>query len=196
MPMAAGDPAFKLATLADVSAAEAQGRRVELLGGTLVEKEAAGNRHSSAHDGIYRAVPPLFHGRGDDAHPGGWVFRIDPHVLAIGGDVVQPDIAGWRRERAPVGDAFPITVAPDWVCEVVYTSHSRDIVQKTRIYQAMGVGHYWIVDLKAMTLTVYRWTGPGYILVIVVEPVGLVRLEPFDAVELPAWQMFGLDDPR
>lgn len=192
--MPPGDPAFARATLQDLIAAEAEGRRVELLDGVLLEKEAAGSRHGGAHAGVHGALAGPFRGRGDGAHPGGWAFKIEPSVLAPTGDVVLPDVGGWRRDRAPSDDAFPVTVAPDWACEVVYSSHFRDIVQKHRIYHRMGVGHYWIVDLKVLTLTVYRWTQDGYTLVTVVTPHERARLEPFDAVELNAWELFGLED--
>ncbi len=187
-------PALRRATVADLVEAETQGRRLELLGGTLVEKEAAGNRHGASHGGVFATVRAPFRGRGGPQGPGGWVFLIEPSVLAGSGDVVVPDVAGWRRERAPSGDEFPLTVAPDWVCEVVYSSHGRDVGQKPPIYLAMNVGHYWVVDLNAMVLTVYRAGPDGWVWVAGVGPEGKVRLEPFDAVELPAADLFGLDE--
>ncbi|RYE93186.1 MAG: Uma2 family endonuclease, partial [Myxococcales bacterium] len=40
---------------------------------------------------------PFHHGRGG---PGGW--RIVPEVdVRVRGDIVSPDLAGWRRERMP-----------------------------------------------------------------------------------------------
>jgi Uma2 family endonuclease len=193
--MPAGDPAHKRATLADLSEAEAQGRRVELLGGEIVEKEAAGNRHSGAHGGVFGALHPPFRGRGGGERPGGWSFRIDASITAPDDQVVQPDIAGWHRERAPRDDAFPLTVTPDWVCELVYASQTRDIVQKPKIYHSMHVNHYWVMDLKVMTLTVYRWSEPGFVFVVAVGPEGKVRLEPFDAIELDAAELFGMEEP-
>lgn len=192
--MPPGDPAVRRATIADLIAAEAAGRRVELLNGVLVDKEAAGNRHSGAHNGVQVALGGLFRGRGDDSRPGGWVFRTDPSILAPTGDVVQPDVAGWKRERAPADDEFPLTSSPDWVCEVMYSSHLRDMVQKHPIYRVMRVGHYWAIDLKANVLTVYRWTPDGYLAADFCGPAGKVRLEPFDAVELNAWELFGYED--
>lgn len=185
----------KLATLQDLIDAESQGRRVELIDGELVEKEAAGNEHSAAHDGVVGTLRPHFRGRGGGERPGGWAFRIEASVLAPTGDVVVPDIAGWHRDRAPATSDFPIRVAPDWACEVVYSTHLRDTGKKPPIFHAMKVGHYWVVDLRTMLITVYRWTPPGYVHVTAVGPEALVRLEPFDAVELPAWELFGFEDP-
>jgi Uma2 family endonuclease len=81
--------------------------------------------------------------------------------------VVDPDIAGWRRERVPADffgddDAFT-AVAPDWVCEVL--SPSTEVVDRTkkmRIYRREGVGHLWLVDPLKRRLEVYT-LGAGYL---------------------------------
>lgn len=177
----------------DLLSAEARGERVELLAGSLVTKEAAGAQHGSAHANVLLGVGP-FQGRGGSGRPGGWVFRAEPAVAAPNGDVVAPDLAGWRRERNPTDDAFPITVAPDWVCEIVYSSHARDLGYKPGVYHQMRVGHYWVVDLKAGVLSVYRWTEPGHALVATAVPSMVARIEPFEALELNIWELFGLDD--
>ena len=59
---------------------------------------------------------PFHRGRGG---PGGWIILNEPE-LHLHGDVLVPDIAGWRRERMstlPSGSAFEL--APDWICEVL-----------------------------------------------------------------------------
>ncbi|MFO0658908.1 MAG: hypothetical protein U0165_03605 [Polyangiaceae bacterium] len=51
--------------------------------------------------------------------PGGWVILDEPE-LHLGADVLVPDLAGWRIERATwPEDAAYIDIAPDWVCEVL-----------------------------------------------------------------------------
>jgi Uma2 family endonuclease len=193
--MPAGDAALRRATLADLIAAEAEGRRVELLDGVLMDKEAAGDEHGAAHQGVSLTIGRWFTGRGGGDVPGGWVFRIEPSLLAPNGDAPEPDIAGWRRDRFPLTKEYPIRVAPDWVCEIVYSSHARDIGYKTRVYHSMHIGHYWVVDMRAFTLTVYRWTPEGYVFSAAVDPSVRARLEPFDAVELPSWELFGFEEP-
>ena len=45
---------------------------------------------------------------------------IDEPELHLAGNVLVPDIAGWRRERmpeTPVEFAY-FTLSPDWLCEV------------------------------------------------------------------------------
>ena len=85
--------------------------------------------------------------------------------------------------RAPA-DAF-ITLAPDWICEVLSKStEALDRGQKLRIYAREGIAHAWLVDPLAHTLEVLsldagRWTQLGRY-----EGEARVRASPFDAVEL------------
>ncbi len=183
------------ATLADLMRAEEEDRRVELIDGDLLEKEAAGWTHSGAHLSVPATLAPWFRGPGDGTHPGGWVLLMSCHVLAPHGNVVMPNVSGWRRERAPTTDEFPVTITPDWICEVVYSTHARDLGRKREIYHQMGVPHYWVLDLKGNVLMVFRNTADGYLHVQTAAPADRARLEPFDAVELPVWELFGLEDP-
>ena len=60
-------------------------------------------------------VTPFQRGRGG---PGGWLI-VDEPELHLGGDILVPDLAGWRRERLPkYPNAAFITLAPDWICEL------------------------------------------------------------------------------
>jgi hypothetical protein len=55
--------------------------------------------------------PPFRRGRNG---PGGWVILNEPEIH-IGGQVMVPDLAGWRRERMPqIPDAPFFELAPDW----------------------------------------------------------------------------------
>ena len=54
--------------------------------------------------------------------PGGWLIYIEPE-LHFGNDVLVPDLAAWRRERLPSApNAAYLTLAPDWICEVLSPS--------------------------------------------------------------------------
>ena len=64
---------------------------------------------------------PFGRGRGG---PGGWWFLDEPEIH-LGRNVLVPDLAAWRRDRMPAMPAATtafITLAPDWVCEVLSRS--------------------------------------------------------------------------
>jgi Uma2 family endonuclease len=117
--------------------------------------------------------------------PGGWLI-IDEPELHFGNDVLVPDIAGWRRERlpAPPADAF-LTLAPDWICEVVSPStEAIDRGRKLRIYAREGVVHAWLVDPLRHTLEVLELEAGSFAPLADHHGDTSVRARPFDAVEL------------
>jgi Uma2 family endonuclease len=132
---------------------------------------------------------PFRRGRGG---PGGWVILDEPELhLGPKPDKPVPDLAGWRRERMPdaIGpsDAAPYhDVAPDWVCEILSPStEATDRGKKMRIYRREGVGHAWLVNPVTHTLEVYRLEMGRWVLLDTFEEDAVVRVEPFDAIELP-----------
>lgn len=125
---------------------------------------------------------PFDHGRGG---PGGW-WIIDEPECHLGAHVLVPDLAGWRRERMPV---LPNTawfgLAPDWVCEILSPGTARlDRVQKMPIYAEAGVDHLWLVDPELRTLEAYRREGASWLLLGSHADQAVVRVAPFDAIEL------------
>ena len=120
-----------------------------------------------------------------DSGPGGWVILDEPE-LHFGNDVLVPDLAGWRRERVPTlpADAY-LTLAPDWICEVLSAStETLDRGKKLRIYAREGVAHAWLLDPLRQTLEVLRLESARWIEVAAHEGRTGVRAAPFDAIEL------------
>jgi Uma2 family endonuclease len=120
-----------------------------------------------------------------DRDPGGWVMLIEPE-LHFGHDVLVPDLAAWRRERLPsVPDDPYLTLAPDWVCEVLSPStETIDRGRKLGIYAREGVPHVWLVDPLRQSLEVLALESGS--LEKIEEHHGNVhvRARPFDAIEL------------
>lgn len=117
--------------------------------------------------------------------PGGWVILDEPE-LHFGNDVLVPDIAGWRRERLP---ALPpqayMTLAPDWVCEVLSPStESIDRGKKLRRYAREGVARVWLVDPVQQALEVLSLEGGKWLLLGRYEGAANVRAAPFAAIDL------------
>jgi Uma2 family endonuclease len=179
-----GQPKLKPATYQDVLAAPAD----------LVAEVVAGELHLSPRPGFPHArassvlggelMGPFDRGRGG---PGGWVILDEPELhLGEGPAILVPDLAGWRRERMPVLPTTPfVTLAPDWVCEVLSTKTAKfDRAGKMPLYAREGVRHVWLVDPIERTLEVYRNQDGRWLLLAVHADKETVRVEPFDAVEL------------
>jgi Uma2 family endonuclease len=189
------DPAkTRPATLADLLAIPEEQRRHEVIDGSLVEKEAASGRHGGAQGRLFRQLGP-YDRRPGGRRPGGWWFATETEIVFEDHQVLRPDIAGWRRERlAELPSEVPVTVRPDWVCEILSKNKRRDLIQKKRVYHRHAVGHYWIVDPVEETLAVHRWHADGYVEVLVADRTERVRAEPFEAIELRVGVLFGDDD--
>lgn len=119
------------------------------------------------------------------AAPGGW-WIIDEPECHLGAHVLVTDLAGWRRERIPaLPDTAWFDFAPDWVCEILSPGTARlDRVQKMPIHAEAGVECLWLVDPELRTLEAYRREGASWLLLGNVAEQDVVRVAPFDAIEL------------
>ena len=189
------DPAKALrATLADLLAIPEEHRRHEVIDGVLVEKEAASGRHGGAQGRLFRRLGP-YDRRPGGRWPGGWWFATEVEVLFEDSQVLRPDIAGWRRERlAELPAEVPITVRPDWICEILSKNRQNDLIKKKRVYHRHRVGHYWIIDPIEETLAVYRWQTDGFVEVLIADRSETVHAEPFDAIAVRVGVLFGEDE--
>ena len=134
---------------------------------------------------------PFQRGRGG---PGGW-WILDAPELHLGRDVLAPDVTGWRRERLPViPKTDAINLAPDWICEVLSPATARlDRARKLPAYAREGVRHAWLIDPTARTVEVLALDQGGWRLLLTCGDDDLVRLPPFEAIELDLLALWGED---
>ena len=155
----------------------------EILDGDLFASPRPSPRHSHAASGTaYQIGSPFHFGRGG---PGGWLILSEPE-LHLQRDVVVPDLAGWRRERLPtVPDTAWISLAPDWVCEVISPStEALDRGRKLAIYARERVGHAWLINPASETLEIFALENDRWTLVTTHVGAVCVRADPFAAIEL------------
>ncbi len=155
----------------------------EILDGELFTTPRPAVPHAHAASVLGGEISGPFHrGRGG---PGGW-WILDEPELHLGADVLVPDLAGWRRSRLPLlPDAASISLAPDWVCEIVSPStEAIDRVKKLTIYARESVSHAWLLNPLARTLEVMRLESGRWVLISIVGGHDVVRAAPFDAIEL------------
>jgi Uma2 family endonuclease len=165
-------------------------RVAEIVDGDLHVSPRPASKHALAASVLWGDLgPPFHHGRGG---PGGWWILFEPE-LHLAGDVVVPDLAGWRRARLPeFPDTAFFTLAPDWVCEVVSPGTERlDRAKKMPVYAREGVSHLWLVNPLARTLEVYRLADGRWLLLATYEGAARAGAEPFDAVELELALLWG-----
>ena len=190
-------PGPQLATFADLLAIPEDERFHEVLDGEIVQKARPGAKHSLGQSGLTAWLGGRFSRRPNGAQrPGGWWILTEIEVEISPHQVARPDVAGWRRDRMPeVPDAYPLSLRPDWVCEIFRDSDGRrrDGIQKRRIYADHGVPYYWLVDVNRQRLTVLKLEARGYVELLEAGRGEQVQAEPFEALELPVGVLFGDD---
>ncbi len=127
-----------------------------------------------------------------DGGPGGW-WILDEPELHLAEHVVVPDIAGWRRDRMPEPPREPfLTLAPDWICEVLSPTTGRfDRTRKLPLYARLGVLHLWLLDPALETLETYRLESAHWALLATPAGDEMVRAAPFEAAEVDLSRIWG-----
>jgi Uma2 family endonuclease len=177
-----GDPPKRSATYEDLRAVP-EHLVAEIINGVLVTMPRPASRHAWASSSLGGELHGPFM-RGKDG-PGGWILLDEPE-LHLHGDVLVPDLAGWRRERMPeLPDATAFELAPDWICEVLSPSITGiDRAEKMPIYARERVAYAWLVDPIAKTLEACRLENGRWVLLGTWRDDTIVRVEPFEAFEL------------
>ncbi|MDX2201389.1 MAG: Uma2 family endonuclease [Hyphomicrobiaceae bacterium] len=166
----------------------------EIIDGTLVTHPRPLPRHASATVALGSELySPFQKGSGG---PGGWIFMAEPE-LHLAEHVLVPDIAGWRRERLlKEPEGVGITIAPDWLCEVLSPSTaSYDRTAKFRIYHEHRVGHLWYVDPQYRTLEVFAWSQPHWVPVANFGDFEQVTAPPFAELTFDLGALWPFDTP-
>jgi len=121
--------------------------RVELLYGTLVAMSPQDPGHTSPIGQLTMLLVPALVGRA--------LVRVQSPLVARDESEPEPDVA-----VVPLGDYR--SVHPDrahLVIEVALSSVKKDRLVKAPLYAASGITEYWLVDVVAGHIEVYR--GPS-----------------------------------
>jgi Uma2 family endonuclease len=187
------DPARKMATFEDLLKLP-DDARAEILDGVVTTPPPPLPEHGRAQRSVSRYIGGPFDDDDGRGGPGGWWILTEVDVQLAAHEVVRPDVAGWQRSRLPRPWGLrPLTVIPDWICEVVSPARpALDRVRKRTLYAEHGVPFYWIVDPGARTLEALRldpaaheWREVG-----AYDEDSVARIAPFEAVELEVGRFF------
>ena len=184
-----GEPALKQATYEDLLEVP-EHLVAEIVAGELHTHPRPAPKHAVVSSGLGGELfLPFQKGRGG---PGGW-WILDEPELHLHGDIMVPDLAGWRRKRMPqLPESAWFELVPDWVCEILSPSTARDDrVLKMPRYARYGVIHFWLIDPQLQTLEVYVINDGRWSLLATLKDDDKVRLAPFDAIEFSLGDLWG-----
>ena len=122
---------------------------VELIDGEMVvmSPESVPHASISSDAGEY-----LMHLLWERAH----VRAAKPITLHTVNSEPEPDLAIVRRAPQMYRDHHPYPEDIFWLVEYANTSLSKDLDQKKRLYAAAGIAEYWVVNLREMSVLVFR----------------------------------------
>lgn len=154
--------------------------RVELLYGTLVAMSPQDPGHTSPIGQLTMLLVPALVGRA--------LVRVQSPLIACDESEPEPDVA-----IVPLGDyraAHP--EGAHLVIEVALSSAKKDRLVKAPLYAVSGVTEYWLVDVKAGCIEVYRDpSAEGYRLTTVHGPGDTIQVEAFPDVAIRVDDVFG-----
>ncbi|NEO57093.1 MAG: Uma2 family endonuclease [Okeania sp. SIO3B5] len=131
-------------------------RCVELLNGEIVEMAPEGEFHAYTSD---EAAEYLIYLLGERAK----VRQGKPITLPQNNSEPEPDIAVVQRLGRNYREHHPYPENIFWLIEYSNSTLSKDLEVKSKIYAAVGIPEYWVINLQNSEVVVFRSpTNTGY----------------------------------
>jgi Uma2 family endonuclease len=101
-------------------------------------------------------------------------------------DVRRPDILFFSNSRTHHIGKVNLEGPPDLCVEVLSPSNRHvDRGDKFELYRDSGVPFYWIIDPMTKVVEAYRLDGKEYVPTVTAKDDAVVRLPPFDELDIP-----------
>jgi Uma2 family endonuclease len=127
-------------------------RRVELLFGEIVEMSPETPIHYSTAKRGVKYLEELLLGKADVRFNG---------PITLPNSEPEPDIAIARLPESAYNNRHPAPEDIFWVVEVAKTSLKKDLELKAFIYAVAEIPEYWVLDLSAKQIIVFREPKDG-----------------------------------
>lgn len=167
--------------------------RAELIDGEIVKKASPSAEHSFAQVGVLDCLRPFRSGGGRSS--GWWILTEASIKYEKSAQGLIADVAGWKKcnyPEAPKG--YPITILPDFVCEICVTTWKKDTTIVFKTLETDGVPYYWLLDVERKNLIVYELVNGRYTIAHNFFPEnGPQRIEPFTEIETDVASLFGVE---
>lgn len=130
-----------------VEAGILHGRYVELLAGEIVEMSPETPIHYTTAKRGAKYLEELLSGKADVRFNG---------PITLADSEPEPDIAIVRLPESAYNDRHPAPQDIFWIVEVAKTSLKKDLEIKAAIYATAAIQEYWVLDLSAQQMIVFR----------------------------------------
>ena len=150
-------------------------RHVELLEGQIIEMSPEGPLHRKINDSVAEYLREKLRNRAKiyEAHP-----------VSLPDSEPEPDIAVVRLPVSLYDNVHPSTEDIYLLIEISDSTLEKDLEQKRIIYARAGILEYWVVDLKAQQLILFRQPSGGNYQIQQIYKQGTISLLSFPNVQL------------
>lgn len=158
--------------------------RVELIDGELIEMAPIGSRHAGVVTRLQRVLY-------EQARGVAVVWQQNPLVLPPASEP-QPDLMLLKYRADDYATALPLAQDVLLLIEVADTTADYDRGTKLPLYAMHGVAEFWILDLPAKRIEVYREPAPnGYRIKLELGAGETISPCALPAVKLSLAEIFG-----
>lgn len=158
-----------------VEAGILQDRRVELLVGEIVEMSPEAPIHYTTARRGAKYLEQLLLGKADVRFNGS---------ITLSDSEPEPDIAIVRLPDSAYSDRHPAFQDIFWIVEVAKTSVKKDLEIKSAIYALAAIPEYWVLDLSAQQMIVFRNPQQGKYIEEYTLKEGIITLLTFAGVSV------------
>lgn len=127
-------------------------RRVELLAGEIVEMSPETPLHYNTTKRGAKYLEALLENKADVRFNG---------PITLSDSEPEPDLAIVRLPESIYNNRHPTPQDIFWIIEVAKTSLKKDLELKAKIYATAMIQEYWVLDLFAKQMTVFRYPQNG-----------------------------------
>jgi Uma2 family endonuclease len=159
--------------------------RVELLAGQIIQKMPKGPAHSA----LCKRLEKLLEQRlGDQV-----LVRLQDPIHLDDYSEPEPDIAVVRPQADFYATAHPTPADVHLIIEVADTTLERDLGSKAALYAAASIGDYWVLNVAARQLHVFREPSPtGYQRQLILGIQQAIAPHQFPDCEITVQACFGI----
>lgn len=157
--------------------------QVELLAGQIIQKSSK----SPVHSALCKRIEKLLERRlGEQV-----LVRLQDPIRLDDYSEPEPDIAVVRPQDDFCASHHPTPTDVYLIIEVADTTVERDLGGKANLYSAAGILDYWVLNVSARQLHVFRDPSPdGYQRQLILREQA-IQLQAFPACELSVLECFG-----
>jgi Uma2 family endonuclease len=162
----------------------APGTRVELIDGEVIDMAPIGTRHWATVIRLHELIATALGRRAIVSSQSS--LRLGTHSEP------QPDLGVFIRRADFYASALPTAADTMLLIEVADSTVRYDREIKLPLYARHGVPEFWIVDLDADILRMYREPeGEGYAKVVETSDPGMVTISALPDIQLDLGGLFG-----